>query len=264
MKLACSLSPCPNDTFAFHALMVGAIATPGLEFEFEFHDIEELNTRFRAGASALSKVSFAALHGLSAVEVLDAGAALGYGLGPLLLCAPGIDPKAPPPASARVLCPGEHTTATRLLRGFYPQLEQIEQRLFSQIMPALAHNAADYGVCIHEGRFTYSNYGLRLVEDLGARWEREYQAPLPLGGIAWRPQRLPGLTASKLSDCIRRSIEYARQHPQAALSSMRRYASEQDDAALWKHVELYVTQDTHTLSPQGRAAIERLLRLGSG
>lgn len=263
MKLTCSLSPCPNDTFAFHALLVGAIATPGLEFEFEFHDIEVLNTRFRAGASALSKVSFAALRGLGGVEVLDAGAALGFGLGPLLLCAPGIDPLVPPPASARVLCPGEHTTATRLLRGFYPQLEQVEQRLFSQIMPALAHHEAEYGVCIHEGRFTYANYALGLVEDLGARWEREYRAPLPLGGIAWVPKNLPGVEARVLSDCIRRSIEYARQHPQAALSSMRRYASEQDDAALWKHVELYVTPDTHTLSPAGRAAIERLLHMGS-
>jgi len=258
--LVCALSPCPNDTFAFHGLLCGEVRVEGLELEFEFHDIEVLNQRFRAGISAFSKVSFAALRGLEGFEILSAGAALGSGVGPLLLARSAALP-ARIPAEARVLLPGEHTTATLLYRRFHGQAGRVEQVVFREILPRLARGEADYGVCIHEGRFTYAQHGLSLVEDLGARW----QGPLPLGGLVLAPARLPEAPAGiaeQLSRAVRRSILYARAHPEEALETMRRHAREQSDAALWKHVELYVQDETECLSPEGRAAIAALLAAG--
>lgn len=263
-ELLCSISPCPNDTFAFHGLLCGEVRVEGFDLRFEFHDIEELNQRFRSGLSAFSKVSFAALHDLAGFEILNAGAALGRGVGPLLLArGPQLPLEIPP--DARVLLPGEHTTATRLYRRFHGDRGRVEQVVFSEILPRLFRGEADYGVCIHEGRFTYPQYGLTLLEDLGARWEQETRGPLPLGGLVLAPGRVPSAPpdlAMRLSAAVRRSILYARGRPMEALETMRRHAQEESDAALRKHVELYVTDETEQLSPEGWSAIRALLGAG--
>jgi 5,8-dihydroxy-2-naphthoate synthase len=265
-QLRIGISPCPNDTFAFHALLERRIETPGLELEFELCDIEELNRRFLAGEFDACKVSFAALAGRPELRVLSAGAALGFGVGPLLLCAPGARAERGPdgapriPAGARVLCPGARTSASLLFRLFHAGEGRVEQVVFSRILPALAAREAEFGVCIHEGRFTYAGLGLELVEDLGARWEQRERAPLPLGGIAVRAE-LAQPDADALEAAIGRSIDHARAHPGEALATMRRHAQEDSDAVLWKHVELYVNEWTRELGPAGRAALARLRAL---
>jgi 1,4-dihydroxy-6-naphthoate synthase len=266
--LRIGISPCPNDTFAFHALLQRRIDTPGLELEFELADIEELNRRFLAGDFDACKVSFAALAGRPELRVLSAGAALGFGVGPVLLAAPlaraesGPDGAPRIPAGARVLCPGARTSASLLYRLFHPGEGRIEQVVVSRILPALAAREAEFGVCIHEGRFTYAGRGLELVEDLGARWEERERAPLPLGGIAVRAD-LPRQEADALESAIRRSLDHARAHPEEALATMRRHAQEDSDAVLWKHVELYVNEWTRELGPVGRAALARLRELAA-
>jgi 1,4-dihydroxy-6-naphthoate synthase len=268
VRLRVGISPCPNDTFAFHALLERRIATPGLELQFELADIEELNRRFLAGELDACKVSFAALAGRPEVRVLSAGAALGFGVGPLLVAAPGAAPERAPdgrprmPEGARVLCPGEHTSASLLYRLFHAGEGRVEQTVFSRILPALAAREAPFGVCIHEGRFTYARMGLALVEDLGARWEERERAPLPLGGIALRAGQAPEL-GDELEDAIRRSLSYAHAHRDEALATMRRHAQEDSDEVLWKHVELYVSEWTRELGPEGRSAIERLRALAA-
>lgn len=130
--------------------------------------MQALNERWLAGEFDIAKTSFAAA--LSAAEhslVLPVGAALGRGVGPVVLARPGARS-----ADPRVLAPGEHTTATLLWRVLHPGCGELRQVVFSEIMPALARGAANLGVCIHEGRFTYQQHGLELVEDLGASWER--------------------------------------------------------------------------------------------
>jgi len=248
-RLRVGISTCPNDTFAFHALLCGEVRAEGLELEFELHDVQRLNERFRAGALDVAKVSFAALLDLPRQAwVLPSGAALGFGVGPVVLRSPHSA------AAPHVLAPGEHTTANLLWRLFHPREPQPRQVVFSQIMPALARGEARLGVCIHEGRFTYRAHGLELDEDLGARWEQATGAPLPLGGIALR--RSCGTEAAlALAEAIGRSLDWARAHPQDALASMRRHAQEHSEAVLWKHVELYVTGETRSLSSAGRAAL---------
>ena len=66
-----------------------------------------------------------------------------------------------------MLCPGKHTTATLLYKLFHPGEGTLRQVTFSEIMPALKTAVADFGVSIHEGRFTWEQYGLYMVEDLG-------------------------------------------------------------------------------------------------
>jgi 1,4-dihydroxy-6-naphthoate synthase len=260
-RLRLGISTCPNDTFAFHGLLSGAVRVPGVELDFELADVEALNRGLESGALDVAKASFhAALHLRERCAVLAAGAAVGYGVGPLVL-APSAARAAERPR--RVLCPGEWTTATLLYRLFHAGEGQVEQTVFSAIVPELEAGRADRGVCIHEARFTYAARGLHLVEDLGLSWERATGAPLPLGGIIGRKSLGEGLLA-RVSEGIARSIDCARADPAAALATMRAHAREHSDAVLWAHVELYVTEETRSLSARGRAALSALDERAAG
>lgn len=255
-RLAIGISPCPNDTYAFHGLLSGAVRAAGLELDFVLADVQELNERLARGDLDASKASFAAGLALGASHVvLDAGSALGFGVGPLLLAAPGA--RAGAIGDARVLTPGAATTAHLLYRLFHPGEGRVDHVPFSEILPALAARRAEFGVCIHEGRFTYRSYGLDLVEDLGATWERSRRLPLPLGGILAR--RSLGRAAHRaLAEAIRASLAHADAHRAEALATMRAHARELDDAVLWAHVELYVNAWTRSLGREGALALAAL------
>ena len=187
------ISTCPNDTFAFHALLNRRVDWRGLDFHVELLDVQELNERLARGEFDVAKASFfAALRMTDRLGVFRSGSALGYSVGPLLLAAANTGPPSDAWRDAqgtmrepRVLCPGEATTAHLLYRLFHGQ-GQVEYAVFSDIMPSLQAGTADYGVCIHEGRFTWQEQGLHRVEDLGERWEQATNSPLPLGGILGR------------------------------------------------------------------------------
>jgi 1,4-dihydroxy-6-naphthoate synthase len=253
--LRIGISPCPNDTFAFHALLKRQIDTGGLDLEFVLDDIESLNRRFARGELDAAKCSFAAALGLAdRAVVLPSGAALGFGVGPILLAR---DASAALRPESRVLCPGAGTTAFLLFRLFHLGLGRVEQVRFSEILSRIVRGEAEFGVCIHEARFTYPGYGLALVEDLGTTWERATGLPLPLGGILAR-KLLDLDVLSRLSSAIRASIEYALAHRESTLPTMRRHAQEMDDAVLWRHVDLYVNERTRDLGMEGLLAIGRL------
>jgi len=249
--LQIGISPCPNDVFAFHGLMSGAVKMPGIQLVFAIHDVEELNRRFARGEWDASKVSFFAALGMTReCVVLRAGSALGFGVGPLLLARRNAQPL----EEARVLCPGERTTAHFLLRTFHQEVRRIEHTVFSAIMPELERGTADYGVCIHEGRFTYERHGLTLVEDLGQTWETHTRSPLPLGGILARRTLTPEVMRA-LDDAIQRSIDHARAHPDETLIAMRSHARELDDDVIRAHVDLYVNNETRDLGTVGERAL---------
>ena len=258
------ISTCPNDTFAFHGILEKRIDVRGLDFRVELFDVEELNRRLFAGDFDVAKASFhAALLLTGELGVLPTGSALGFGVGPLLLAARADTHPRDPIAvgrrsrAARVLCPGEHTTATLLYRLFHAGEGTVEQVVFSEITPALETGAADFGVCIHEARFTWQQHGLALVEDIGQVWERETSAPLPLGGILAR-HRLGRETIATLNDVIRDSLAYGHAHREDTIPTMRRYAQELTDEVLFKHVDLYVNEWTTDLGDSGRVALQEL------
>ncbi|MFT4555508.1 MAG: 1,4-dihydroxy-6-naphthoate synthase [Porticoccaceae bacterium] len=255
-KIHLGISTCPNDTFTFHGLMTQSVDWRGLDFEIELIDIQQLNDRLFDGDFDAAKTSFhAALLLANETVVLPSGSALGFGVGPLLLSA---TPGSTPTDNQQVtLCPGQHTTASLLNSLFYPQTTRVEHVVFSEIMPKLQRKEADFGVCIHEGRFTWEQQGLGLVEDLGTRWETETGCPLPLGGIVAR-RSLTNDVIAKVQAVIRDSLEFALADRDAALPTMRKYAQEFDDDVLMKHVDLYVNKWTTDLGDTGGNALREL------
>jgi len=252
------ISTCPNDTFAFHGLLTRAVDRHGLEFAVELLDIEELNTRMLRGEFDVCKMSFAAALALAdGAVVLPSGSALGFGVGPLLLAAAA--GSRPTTSRQLTLSPGRHTTAALLFALFHGGKTRVEHVVFSEIMPRLAAGTADFGVCIHEGRFTWEARGLHLVEDLGTRWEAETSSPLPLGGIV-ASSRLPPDVMASVQHVIRESLEFALADRAAALPTMRAHAQEFADDVLEQHVELYVNDWTLDLGPLGRRALDELAR----
>ena len=255
-KIRCAISTCPNDTFAFHAILDRQVNCRGLDFEIELLDIQQLNDRLFQGDFDVAKASFHAAALLTdKTVVLPSGSALGFGVGPLLLA--NRENTSPDSLDGLTLCPGKHTTATMLFKMFYGPEKKIEHTVFSEIMPRLKDGTADFGVCIHEGRFTWKEQGLFHVEDLGTRWEQETSTPLPLGGILAR-RTLAHDTIDRVQSTLRDSIEFGLAHRELTLPTMRKYAQEFDDEVLFKHVDLYVNQWTQDLGNEGNAALKML------
>lgn len=255
-KIHLGISTCPNDTFTFHGLMTRQVDWRGLTFTVELIDIQQLNDRLFAGDFDVAKTSFhAALLLADKTVVLPSGSALGFGVGPLLLSArPG---EFLQNDKQTTLCPGQHTTASLLFHLFYPRTTQVRHVVFSDIMPDLKHGKADFGVCIHEGRFTWQNEGLGLVEDLGTRWEQETSCPLPLGGIIAR-RTLDPETIATVQSVIHDSLQLALSNRSLPLTTMRKYAQEFDDDVLMQHVDLYVNDWTIKLGNVGKNALQQL------
>lgn len=253
------LSPCPNDTFIFHALLEGLVKPDFREpvrLAPVFADVQELNERALHGELPFTKLSAGAIPAvLDKYRLLETGAALGWGCGPLVVARSSNFN----PARARIAIPGRHTTASMLLdlhggfRGERPEM------LFSDIMPAVASGEADLGVIIHEGRFTYPQYGLAKILDLGEWWEEQYGIPLPLGVIAVRRDVEPAL-ARAVENAIAASIRHARQNPGDSRAFIRAHAQELDDEITGAHIDTFVTDFSLGLGETGKAAIRQLLK----
>lgn len=254
--LRLSISPCPNDTFMFDAIVNGRIDCEGLSFEVEYHDIEELNHGVEALGPDISKISCAVLPAIKQhYRLLDSGAALGRGNGPLL-----VRRKGDKGAIKHLLVPGEHTTANALVGRLFPQIEYREPMLFSKIAEAVERGDADGGVLIHEGRFVYERRNLELVADLGVEWERQTDLPLPLGGIVIK-RELGDDMRNRVERVLRRSIEYAFDNPLLSRDYIKAHAQEMEDDVIEKHIALFVNDFSLSLGEQGRRALTLLTGL---
>ncbi|HLQ39226.1 MAG TPA: 1,4-dihydroxy-6-naphthoate synthase [Planctomycetota bacterium] len=265
-ELHFGFSPCPNDTFAFWGAVHGKVPTPGFRLLPRLEDIESLNRRVVEGLSPLpvTKLSIPALaHACSGYAVLSAGAALGFGCGPLVVRR--ADDLTIGTLAAlrgrRIAIPGFHTTAFLLLGLFGPRQAHWLPMRFDEVMPAVARGDADAGLIIHEGRFTCGDHGLAVVADLGELWERDTGSPVPLGVIAAR-RDLDRTTFGALGAALRASVELARAEPGLPRAYVRRHASELDDAVCDRHIALYVNDFTQDLGARGRAAVDQLLARG--
>lgn len=251
--LRLSISPCPNDTFMFDGIVNGRVDCEGLAFEVEFHDIEELNAGVQQALPDVSKISCAVLPAITEnYRLLDSGAALGRGNGPLLVRRKGERGEL-----KHILVPGEHTTANALIGRLFPEIEVRTPMLFSEIAAAVERGEADGGVLIHEGRFVYERRQLELVADLGLEWEARTQLPLPLGGIVVR-RNLPEDVQQRVERVLRRSIEYAFANPMASREFVKQHAQELEDDVIDKHISLFVNDFSLSLGEEGRQAMEAL------
>ncbi|GFK95884.1 1,4-dihydroxy-6-naphtoate synthase [Fundidesulfovibrio magnetotacticus] len=251
--LSLGISPCPNDTFIFHALAHGVTEGPTFEPPL-LADVEELNARASRGELDVVKISLAAVAEAAAhYRLLSCGGALGRGVGPLLLTHRARNPRR---RFKTLAVPGRRTTAALLARLMGVEGSVVELR-YDEIMPALAACEVDAGVVIHEGRFTYPGFGLRLVEDLGAWWEGRFSLPLPLGVIAVRRDLGPEV-AQAVAGAIRASLRHARAHPDDSREWIAANAQELSPEVTARHIETFVTDFSMDVGEEGRRAIELL------
>jgi 1,4-dihydroxy-6-naphthoate synthase len=256
VKLTFGFTPCPNDAFAFHALVHGLVPAP-FEVEPVLLDIEELNRRAASAERELTKLSFgAAAAAGDRYRLLRSGAALGRGVGPLVVAR---EPNSLDEAAAgRIAVPGRETTAFLLLRLAAPALGDVVVLRYDGILDAVVAGEVDAGLIIHESRFTYGERGLLSVADLGEWWEGETGLPVPLAGIFARSD-LERALIDDAGAAIRASVEYAFAHPDASREYVRSLAHEMSDEVCAAHIALYVNEHSVDIGDEGLAAIDRLL-----
>ncbi|MGD9209802.1 MAG: 1,4-dihydroxy-6-naphthoate synthase [Desulfobacteraceae bacterium] len=246
-------SPCPNDTFIFGGLATGLIRPSGFDLTICHHDVETLNSMALKGNLDISKLSFYAwLKVKSQYELLQCGAALGYGCGPLLIARKPMSKEQV--IRSRIVLPGTLTTAHLLFRLWAPEAEDRIFVPYDQIFDMIVSDKADCGVIIHESRFTFEQAGYVAIVDLGQFWEQKTGTPIPLGCIAAKKE-LGKNTIEKLEAAIRTSIELARKSPEKILPYIREHAQEMDLAVLQQHIDTFVNEFSWDLGPLGKQAI---------
>ena len=256
MKLRLGFSPCPNDTFIFDALVNKKIDTGGLEFEAVLEDIQTLNQWANEEKLDITKLSFPAFFQNSgSYEMLNSGAALGKGVGPLLIAKRMVN--VPDIHQCSIAIPGELTTANFLLSFAFPMAKNKTPVLFSQIEDAVLMEKFDLGVIIHENRFTYQQKGLIKICDLGEIWEERQKAPIPLACIAAKKTVVAGMR-NQISDLIKKSVEYAFAHYPQITTYTKQHAQAMDENVMRQHIELYVNNYSIDLGEDGRKAIKQL------
>lgn len=249
-------SPCPNDTFAFHALSHGLVDMP-LQVRPVLLDIEELNRRAKTSAFDLTKLSVGAFAGVGdRYRLLRSGAALGHGVGPLVVARTA--QSFADAVRGRVAIPGHETTAYRLLRLAAPAIGAVVEMRYDHILDAVASGAVEAGLIIHESRFTYEQHGLVRIADLGDWWEQDTGLPVPLAGICARRDLGDTLTTAA-EHAIRASVQYAFDHPEASRAYVRAHAQELSDTVCDAHIALYVNTHSLDVGEDGQRAIERLV-----
>jgi len=257
MTFTLGFSPCPNDTFIFDALVGKKIDTEGLDFKVVLEDVQTLNQWAMEGRLDISKISYGVLPlVLQQYDLLDAGGALGKGVGPLLIARRPI-PLADIPGST-IAIPGQQTTAHLLFSLAFPSATHKKFMVFSSIEEAVLSGQVDAGVIIHENRFTYQQKGLVRLMDLGEYWEKKTDAPIPLGGIVFRRDHDP-VIQKKVNTLIRRSLEYAFRHYPDLPAYVKEHAQEMDERVMRQHIDLYVNDYSLSLGSEGRKAIHTLL-----
>jgi len=267
MRLKLAYSLCPNDTFAFHAMVHGLVDTEGLEFETVLADVEQLNMGAASGKYEICKLSYHAFFQLAeSFVMLRSGSALGYHNGPLLVTPEksylsGLrgEELEKALAAAAVLVPGKMTTGALLLKVAFPMIQNTTPVIFSDIEKLLLDGSFDAGVLIHEARFTYRDKGLALITDLGEHWQKISGLPVPLGGIAVTRRLDPG-TARKVNRVLRRSIEFAINNPSASQVYVTCHAQEMDPLVQKQHIELFVNDFSIDIGVEGERAAVALFR----
>jgi 1,4-dihydroxy-6-naphthoate synthase len=166
-------------------------------------------------------------------------------------------------AGRRVAIPGLSTTAFLVLRLMQPAVLPVVVPIapFSHVFEALDRGEVDAALLIHEGRLLFERRGCVAVAELGEWWLRETGLPLPLGVNVIRRQ-LGEKTIALVSDVLRAAIDYALGHRddviRAIASEKRGEAALSESALLDRYLGMYANDDTRTMAPDVRQAIDVL------
>ena len=159
--------------------------------------------------------------------------------------------------------PSERSTAYLLFRLWAADtvpggVGEIVVMPFHEIMPAVRDGKVDAGLVIHEARFTYQNYGLHKLADMGEHWEATTGLPIPLGAIiAKRSLGAETLHAAGRGRPDLRARRLGR--PGGLPAYVLEHAQEMDPAVADQHIGLYVNEFTADLGEDGYAAVRGLL-----
>lgn len=256
MKLKINISTCPNDTFMFDAMLHKKTDVKGVDFELFMGDIDNLNSIAYSDNVDISKLSFAAYPKITdRYQILNSGSALGFNSGPLLVSRKNISLDDIP--HIKIGIPGETTTANMLLKSIFNNKLNTKTYLFSDISTAILDNEIDAGVLIHEERFLYNSKGLRLVCDLGQKWEELTKLPIPLGCIVIN-RDLDLEIKKSIESMISESILYALKNPQSSYNFVKQHAKELSDEVIKKHIDMFVNKYSVSMGNDGKSAIMEL------
>jgi 5,8-dihydroxy-2-naphthoate synthase len=263
MNLSLGYSPCPNDTFIFDALVNKKIDSEGLEFDPVLEDVETLNKWSFEKKLDITKLSYPAFfQNLDKYVLLNSGAALGKGVGPLLISKQNIQHSTFNFQQATIALPGKNTTANLLFSFAYPSAKNKKYMIFSAIEGSVLNEQTELGVIIHENRFTYQQKGLHKVTDLGEYWEEKMHAPIPLGGIAVS-RSIDKEVSLKIDKLIRKSIEFAFANYPLITDYVKQHSQEMSEDVMRQHIKLYVNNFSIDLGNDGKKAIETLYKLAA-
>lgn len=261
MKLTLGFSPCPNDTFIFDALVNKKIDTEELDVDVVLEDVETLNKWTLEGKLDITKLSFPAFfQATDKYILLNAGSALGKGVGPLLVSRQPIAGNPQKIDNSLIALPGMNTTANLLFSFAYPSAANKKFLLFSAIEDAVVNGEADLGVIIHENRFTYQQKGLHKVMDLGEYWEQKMNVPIPLGGIAIR-KSIDREISEKADRLIRKSLDHAFANHPLVTEYVKEHSQAMSEQVMRQHIDLYVNNYSLDLGPDGKQAIDVLYKV---
>lgn len=262
MKLKLGFSSCPNDTFMFDALVHRRIDCGEMEYEVKMADIFHLNQMAMRGEMDMVKISYNTYGQIrDRYHLLDAGSALGYKCGPLLISKELLTVEEIVKQNLPVAIPGKNTTANLLLGFYAPKIQNKVEVIFHEVMPKVLSGEAAAGLIIHENRFTYQDLGLRCIQDLGEYWEEKTSLPIPLGAIVAK-KSLGMKIINELEQQMRESVAYAFNHPEKSQPYIREYAQEMDPKVMQAHIDLYVNQFSVSLGKEGRRAVGKVLDVG--
>jgi len=257
MQIHLAYSPCPNDTALFSTIASGDLSLPGVILKTHLHDIETLNQYAQEGHYDITKLSlFGYLKSRKHYQLLDVGAALGFGCGPLLISA---HEQCPDLSTCRILFPGKLTTAYLLFRILNPEspLQNHHFAPYNEITQRIAAKEFDCGIIIHETRFTYKHQGLTKLMDLGEEWEKLTALPVPLGCCAIRRHLAPSLK-EPFTQLVRQGFDQRDRESDKVLDYIQQHATELEPSVINEHIHLYLNDYSRNLGEIGAQAIQAL------
>ena len=262
MEISLAYSVDADDAFMFHALATGTVDARGLTFSHRRGDTAWLNRLAESGGGDVVAISAGAYPRVADNYVLlPHGASVGRGFGPVVVA------KRPMTladlAGRRVAIPGLSTTAFLVLRLMQPAVVPVVVAIatFSRVFEALELGEVDAALLIHEGRLIFERRGCVAVAELGEWWLRETGLPLPLGVNVIR-RALGEHTIALVSDILRAAIGYALDHRDEVIRAIagekRGDAALSEGALLDRYLGMYANDDTRTMAPDVRQAIDVL------
>lgn len=255
--LTLGYSPCPNDTFIFYALIHGKVSCGDIQLQERLEDVETLNRLALESCLDLTKISYHAFgHLRKDYALLRSGGALGRGCGPLVIAAQ--ETTMEQLRGQKIAIPGRLTTANLLLQLHGEGFDNVEVMPFERVMPAVQQGRVAAGVIIHESRFTYQQYGLKQVLDLGQWWEQDSGCPIPLGGILAK-RSLGVERINQIDQALQKSVRYAFNHPSEPEVYIKKHSQELEHAVISSHIKLYVNDFSVDLGDEGINAVNTLL-----